>query len=97
MLKVEVIFKILEVNFGILEEVICPASKSQGWKEGFRKGEEGVRQLGSIPKYPKFFFRTSPLTSLSSIVSVAVSLSRDFSSTRLKHVTMKRNTILSIL
>ena len=29
MLKVEVIFKILEVNFGILVEVICPASKSQ--------------------------------------------------------------------
>ena len=29
-LKVEVIFKILEVNFGILVEVICPASKSQG-------------------------------------------------------------------
>ena len=29
--KIEVIFKILEVNFGILLEVICPASKSQGW------------------------------------------------------------------
>ena len=31
LLKVEVIFKILEVNFGILVEVICPASKSQCW------------------------------------------------------------------
>ena len=29
--KVEVIFSILEVNFEILVEVICPASKSQDW------------------------------------------------------------------
>ena len=31
--KVEVIFSILEVNFEILVEVICPASKSQSWDD----------------------------------------------------------------
>ena len=40
LLKVDVIFLILEVNFGILVEVICPASKSQCCKGIFALMEQ---------------------------------------------------------
>ena len=52
MLKVEVILKILEVNFGILVEVICPTSKSQGClRESVLWGSPSPSTPLAIPGY----------------------------------------------
>ena len=64
-LKVEVIFKILEVNFGILVEVICPASKSQCclsqiWLGGVTDSQTRSKPPQITPKIA-FLTRITPL------------------------------------